>query len=86
MCGVQGNQGGDFGGRGLGVQPQKSLAERERDVRRREAALAAQGLANLNPMMVKNFPRCCPMVHHDIANDIPDHNKNITRACAPCPR
>lgn len=62
-----------------------SLDERERAVMRREAALAARGAANLNPMMVKNFPSCCPIVHHDIANDIPANNKNITRACVPCP-
>ena len=31
-------------------------------------------------MTIKNFPPCCPVVHHDIANDIPDFNKNITRA------
>jgi secretory carrier-associated membrane protein len=60
-----------------------ALAKREADVRRREAALAQRGGAAIDPMLVKNFPSCCPMVHHDIANDIPSYNKNIMRAYAP---
>jgi hypothetical protein len=59
------------------------------EVARREAALAAQGAGTVDPMLIKNFPSCCPMVHHDIVNDIPEYNKAITRACvlvqAVCP-
>lgn len=57
-----------------------ALAKREQEVKRREAALASRGAAGIDPMMIKNFPSCCPMVHHDIINDIPEYNKAITRA------
>ena len=60
-----------------------ALAKREQEVKRREAALASRGAAGIDPMLVKNFPSCCPMVHHDIVNDIPEYNKGIMRACAP---
>jgi hypothetical protein len=59
-----------------------ALAKREQEVKRREAALASRGAAGIDPMMIKNFPSCCPMVHHDIINDIPEYNKGIMRACA----
>lgn len=49
-------------------------------MKRREAALASRGAAGIDPMMIKNFPSCCPMVHHDIINDIPEFNKAIMRA------
>lgn len=64
---------------------EQALAQREAEVRRREVALTRGGGAGVDPMLIKNFPPCCPIVHHDIANDIPDFNKNITRAYAATP-
>lgn len=68
-------------GGGLAAREQ-ALAQREAEIRRKEIALARRGAAGIDPMLIKNFPPCCPVAHHDITNDIPDFNKNIMRACA----
>ena len=72
-----------------GDNTNKSLAARELAVKKREEELARReaqlnrGAAGFNPLMVKNFPKCYPIVHHDISNDIPEGKRGITRACAP---
>lgn len=48
----------------------RRIQEREAEVKRREAELRKQNVA---PEVTKppNFPSCRPLIHHDIANDIP---------------
>ena len=58
-----------------------ALKKREAEVARREAQLQ-RNAAGFNPMLVKNWPRCYPIVHHDISGDIPEGKRGITRACA----
>ena len=48
-----------------------ALKKREAEVARREAQLQ-RNAAGFNPMLVKNWPRCYPIVHHDISGDIPE--------------
>ena len=85
MCWLQGKKSGAGSASSAKdtAAREAALAKREQEVKRREAALASRGAAGIDPMMVKNFPSCCPVVHHDIVNDIPEYNKAIMRACAP---
>ncbi|KAK4400985.1 Secretory carrier-associated membrane protein 4 [Sesamum angolense] len=43
------------------------LSRREREIKRREDAVAGAGV----PVDDKNWPPCFPIIHHDIANEIP---------------
>lgn len=45
------------------------LARREQEIKRKEDAIARAGIT----LEVKNWPSCLPIIHHDIANDIPIH-------------
>jgi hypothetical protein len=49
------------------------LQRREADLQRREASLTAAGASK------KNWPRCYPLVHHDIAGDIPADRQRLVR-------
>ena len=53
---------------------EKELAKKEEDLRRREEAVAAAGGVVKE---VKNWPRCFPIIHHDIDGDI---GPNFARA------
>ncbi|KAI3740772.1 hypothetical protein L2E82_31245 [Cichorium intybus] len=50
------------------------LNKREEILRRKEEAIAKSGAAGIR---VKNWPPFYPLVHHDIANDIPLHLQRI---------
>ncbi|KAK4345031.1 hypothetical protein RND71_035207 [Anisodus tanguticus] len=59
---------------------EKELNAREADLRRREAevkrieeALAGAGVV----IEERNWPPCLPIIHHDIANEIPIHLQKI---------
>ncbi|KAM3322400.1 secretory carrier-associated membrane protein 4 isoform X1 [Capsicum chacoense] len=61
-------------------QKQKELAtweadlqRRERDIKRREDAVAGAGL----PTDDRNWPPFFPIIHHDIANEIPAHSQRL---------
>uniref|UniRef100_A0A1S4DD10 Secretory carrier-associated membrane protein n=1 Tax=Nicotiana tabacum TaxID=4097 RepID=A0A1S4DD10_TOBAC len=45
------------------------LRRREQEVKRREEALAGAGVV----VEERNWPPFCPIIHHDIANEIPIH-------------
>lgn len=45
------------------------LRRREQEVKRREDALAGAGIV----VEDRNWPPCLPIIHHDIANEIPIH-------------
>mmetsp|Transcript_20566 Transcript_20566/g.52726 ORF Transcript_20566/g.52726 Transcript_20566/m.52726 type:complete len:339 (-) Transcript_20566:36-1052(-) len=78
---------GAYNGAGAGNGPSgaadKSVSERERELMAREATLAAKEAqiarleteaaqnAALAAADLKNWPRCCPMVRHDIPGEIP---------------
>ncbi|XVF40568.1 hypothetical protein PTKIN_Ptkin01aG0124000 [Pterospermum kingtungense] len=49
------------------------LRRREQDVRRREEAAARAGIV----LEEKNWPPFFPIIHHDIANDIPVHLQRL---------
>lgn len=56
---------------------EKELAKREEELRKREQALAAQGAAVAG--VIKNWPKCYPIVRQDIATDIPaDFKRTVT--------
>ncbi|XP_011074780.1 secretory carrier-associated membrane protein 4 [Sesamum indicum] len=46
---------------------ESDLNRREREIKRREDAVARAGV----PVDDKNWPPCFPIIHHDIANEIP---------------
>lgn len=48
-----------------------ALRKKEEELRRREAAAG---------IVIKNWPRFFPILHHDIQNDIPVHSQGIQRA------
>lgn len=57
-------------------QREKDLAAREAALREREAtAAAAQADALKYGIKKKNWPRCCPILHHDIAGEIPENSR-----------
>ncbi|XP_062152793.1 secretory carrier-associated membrane protein 1 isoform X1 [Alnus glutinosa] len=49
------------------------LKRREQEIRRREDAVARAGVV----IEEKNWPPFCPLIHHDIANEIPIHLQRI---------
>ncbi|CAI9775619.1 unnamed protein product [Fraxinus pennsylvanica] len=49
------------------------LSRRERDIKRREDAVASAGV----PVDNKNWPPFFPIIHHDIANEIPVHAQRL---------
>ncbi|KAL1215938.1 Secretory carrier-associated membrane protein 3 [Cardamine amara subsp. amara] len=49
------------------------LRRREQDVKRREDAAARSGIV----LEVKNWPPFFPLIHHDIANEIPVHLQRL---------
>ncbi|KAK3435278.1 hypothetical protein EUGRSUZ_D02626 [Eucalyptus grandis] len=49
------------------------LKRREREIKRREDAVSK---ANV-PLDDKNWPPCFPIIHHDIANEIPVHAQRL---------
>eukprot|EP00882_Tetradesmus_deserticola_P008201 GHRQ01008646.1.p1 GENE.GHRQ01008646.1~~GHRQ01008646.1.p1 ORF type:complete len:299 (+),score=151.90 GHRQ01008646.1:234-1130(+) len=51
------------------------LQRREAELARREAQLAQAG----NSGALKNWPRCCPFIYHDIRAQIPPWNRSFVR-------
>ncbi|XP_030535465.2 secretory carrier-associated membrane protein 4 [Rhodamnia argentea] len=49
------------------------LKRREREIKRREDAIAKAGV----PLDDKNWPPLFPIIHHDIANEIPVHAQRL---------
>ncbi|XP_009797975.1 secretory carrier-associated membrane protein 4-like isoform X1 [Nicotiana tabacum] len=49
------------------------LQRRERDIKRREDAVAGAGV----PTDDRNWPPFFPIIHHDIANEIPAHSRKL---------
>nr|GMC54813.1 secretory carrier-associated membrane protein 4-like [Ipomoea batatas] len=49
------------------------LKRRERDIKRREDAVTSAGV----PVNDKNWPPFFPIIHHDIANEIPAHSQRM---------
>ncbi|XP_039072042.1 secretory carrier-associated membrane protein 4-like [Hibiscus syriacus] len=49
------------------------LKRREKDIKRREAAVSQTGVSTDN----KNWPPIFPIIHHDIANEIPVHAQRL---------
>lgn len=49
------------------------LQRRERDIKRREEAVAGAGI----PTDDRNWPPFFPIIHHDIANEIPAHAQRL---------
>ncbi|CAK9169255.1 unnamed protein product [Ilex paraguariensis] len=49
------------------------LRKREQEVRRKEEAAARAGIV----LEEKNWPPFCPIIHHDIANEIPIHLQRL---------
>nr|XP_016467160.1 PREDICTED: secretory carrier-associated membrane protein 4-like isoform X2 [Nicotiana tabacum] len=49
------------------------LQRRERDIKRREDAVAGAGV----PTDDRNWPPFFPIIHHDIANEIPAHSQKL---------
>jgi hypothetical protein len=56
-----------------------ALAAKEKDVAAREAQLRREGKGPK-----KNWPLCFPIVHHDIANDVPPAMRGIVRQVYIC--
>jgi hypothetical protein len=56
-----------------------ALAAKEKDVAAREAQLRREGKGPK-----KNWPLCFPIVHHDIANDVPPAMRGIVRQVYMC--
>ncbi|KAF8750230.1 hypothetical protein HU200_012485 [Digitaria exilis] len=54
-------------------QWESDLRRREADIRRREEALKSAGV----PMEDKNWPPFFPIIHHDIANEIPANAQKL---------
>uniref|UniRef100_A0A804PLV3 Secretory carrier-associated membrane protein n=1 Tax=Zea mays TaxID=4577 RepID=A0A804PLV3_MAIZE len=54
-------------------QWESDLRRRESDIRRREEALKSAGV----PMEDKNWPPFFPIIHHDIANEIPANAQKL---------
>ncbi|XP_019440278.1 PREDICTED: secretory carrier-associated membrane protein-like isoform X1 [Lupinus angustifolius] len=52
---------------------ESELRRREEDVRRKEEAAARAGIS----LDVKNWPPLFPIIHHDIANEIPIHLQRL---------
>uniref|UniRef100_J3LG44 Secretory carrier-associated membrane protein n=1 Tax=Oryza brachyantha TaxID=4533 RepID=J3LG44_ORYBR len=55
------------------LQWESDLKRREADIRRREEALKSAGV----PMEDKNWPPFFPIIHHDIANEIPANAQKL---------
>ncbi|CAN4076325.1 unnamed protein product [Withania somnifera] len=53
------------------------LQRRERDIKRREDAVAGAGVPTDN----RNWPPFFPIIHHDIANEIPAHSQRLQYCC-----
>ncbi|KAJ6347730.1 hypothetical protein OIU76_004253, partial [Salix suchowensis] len=49
------------------------LKRREKEIKRREDAVAQTGITSSD----KNWPPFFPIIHHDIANEIPIHAQRI---------
>ncbi|GER30295.1 secretory carrier membrane family protein [Striga asiatica] len=52
---------------------ESDLNRREREIKRREEAVAGAGVI----VDDKNWPPFCPIIHHDIANEIPIHAQKL---------
>lgn len=66
------------------VQDKKAadLSRREAELNRKEAELRKLELElrnNPSTKSVKNWPKFCPVVHHDIAGEIPAQNQGFVR-------
>ncbi|BDA41493.1 Putative secretory carrier-associated membrane protein 1 [Coccomyxa sp. Obi] len=56
---------------------EKELRAKEAELRKMEEGLRATGA--LRPE--KNWPKCCPFVHHDIPGEIPAAEQGMVRCC-----
>ncbi|MEW5304079.1 MAG: hypothetical protein WDW36_006713 [Sanguina aurantia] len=54
-----------------------ALNRREAELNAREAALKAGGTGEIQKK--KNWPRCIPMLHHDIPGEIPERSRRVVR-------
>eukprot|EP00879_Flechtneria_rotunda_P021332 GHRR01022482.1.p1 GENE.GHRR01022482.1~~GHRR01022482.1.p1 ORF type:complete len:278 (+),score=76.22 GHRR01022482.1:828-1661(+) len=61
------------------VQREAALLAKERELRNREAELRQNGLGPR-----KNWPVCFPLIHHDIAADIPPGSQPMVRMAYYC--
>lgn len=59
------------------AKKEKALAKKEEELARMERELA--GAAGTVAAQTKNWPRFWPLIHHDIANDIPDDFKRAVQ-------
>ncbi len=57
-----------------------ALLEREKRVAEQEKALEEQGIS----IKKKNWPICMPIMHHDIAGDIPEKSRRVVREAYMC--
>jgi secretory carrier-associated membrane protein len=66
------------------VKREADIARREAEVNRREAELRRLELELRNApggrSSIKNWPKCCPVIHHDIAGDIPANMQGVVKA------
>uniref|UniRef100_A0A453PBT4 Secretory carrier-associated membrane protein n=1 Tax=Aegilops tauschii subsp. strangulata TaxID=200361 RepID=A0A453PBT4_AEGTS len=67
------NMNGSSGKESELSQWQADLKRREADIKRREEALKSAGV----PMEDKNWPPFFPIIHHDIANEIPANAQRL---------
>ncbi|XP_044954163.1 secretory carrier-associated membrane protein 5-like [Hordeum vulgare subsp. vulgare] len=67
------NMNGSNGKQSELSQWQADLKRREADIKRREEALKSAGV----PMEDKNWPPFFPIIHHDIANEIPANAQRL---------
>eukprot|EP00887_Chlorella_sp_A99_P001929 scaffold18.g1929.t1 len=60
------------------------LSRREAELNRREAELRKLEMelrSNPSAKSVKNWPKFCPILHHDIAGEVPAANQGMVRRC-----
>lgn len=82
--GGSGNSGGSFGPASAGggnssndlQRREQALERREAELKRREEELRRNGGGK-----VKNWPRCYPLIYHDIEGEIPDEYQKMVKVC-----
>ena len=55
---------------------EQALERREAELKRREEELRRNGGGK-----VKNWPRCYPLIYHDIEGEIPDEYQKMVKVC-----
>eukprot|EP00753_Platysulcus_tardus_P018250 PLAT6795.2.p1 GENE.PLAT6795.2~~PLAT6795.2.p1 ORF type:complete len:339 (+),score=137.76 PLAT6795.2:74-1090(+) len=77
--GSSSRSGGGGGGGRVDPDREAALARKEAELKRREAELMRRENELPDDYKPKNWPRCYPILHHNIEDDIPADKRNLVR-------